>query len=133
MLLFSERNGSSLVIKTSMTYNTANIWLFNINNIVLVFSLLTLNKFHTFFYCFYCWLWASKYKLKNHWHQYYLCLLGDCKLNWLRNRRQSWKQQAKLWTCYTQNAQRQKSMRSVLSGYCFSWVVTYRNKSLINK
>ena len=25
--------------------------------------LLTLNKFHTLLWCFYCWLWASKYQL----------------------------------------------------------------------
>ena len=23
------------------------------------------NKFHTFFWCFHCWLWASKYRLRN--------------------------------------------------------------------
>ena len=28
-----------------------------------MFLLLTLNIFHTFFYCFYCWLWTSKCQL----------------------------------------------------------------------
>ena len=30
---------------------------------MLVFLLLTLNIFHTFLYCFYCQLWANKYRL----------------------------------------------------------------------
>ena len=30
------------------------------NDVVLLFLLLTLNIFHTFFYCFYYWLWTSK-------------------------------------------------------------------------
>ena len=29
-----------------------------------VFLLLTLKAFHTFFYCFYCWLWTSKFTIK---------------------------------------------------------------------
>ena len=29
-----------------------------VNDVVLVFLLLTLNKFHTFFWWFYCWLWG---------------------------------------------------------------------------
>ena len=32
----------------------------NVSDVVLVFLLLNLNIFHTFFYCFYCWLWTSK-------------------------------------------------------------------------
>ena len=31
--------------------------------IILVFLFLTLNIFHTFFYCFYCWLWTRKCQL----------------------------------------------------------------------
>ena len=31
-----------------------------VNDVVLVFLLLTLNIFHTFFLCFYWWLWTSK-------------------------------------------------------------------------
>ena len=33
---------------------------FDVNDVVLVFLLLTSNIFHTFFKCFYCWLWTSK-------------------------------------------------------------------------
>ena len=63
--------------------NPANIYLFKVNNrntrkmyeifseltikqqndvneVVLVFLLLTLNIFHTFSKCFYCWFWTSK-------------------------------------------------------------------------
>ena len=59
--------------------NPANIYLFQVNNrnirkrceiclkltiktpdIVLVVLLSTLNIFHTFFRCFYCWLWTNK-------------------------------------------------------------------------
>ena len=29
-------------------------------DVVLVFLLLTVNIFHTFFRCFYCWIWTSK-------------------------------------------------------------------------
>ena len=36
----------------------------SVNDVVLVYLLLTLNKFHTLFWCFHCWLWTSK------------CLLG---------------------------------------------------------
>ena len=32
-------------------------------DVVLVFFLLTLNIFHTCFYCFYCWLWITKSSL----------------------------------------------------------------------
>ena len=32
----------------------------NFIDVVLVFLLLTLNIFHTFFYCIYCWFWTSK-------------------------------------------------------------------------
>ena len=32
----------------------------NVNDAVLVFLLLTLNIFHTFLYCFFCWIWTSK-------------------------------------------------------------------------
>ena len=35
----------------------------NVNNVVLVSFLLTLNRFHTLFWCFDCWLWTSKYRL----------------------------------------------------------------------
>ena len=40
----------------------------DINDVVLVFLLLTLNIFHTFSLCFYSWLWTSK------------CLLGQSKM-----------------------------------------------------
>ena len=42
----------------SFTGFPANIYLFN--DVVLVFLLLTLNIFHTFFYCLYRWIWTSK-------------------------------------------------------------------------
>ena len=52
---------------TSTIETTEKVWnMFKVNNkntiidIVLVFLLLTLNLFHTFFYCFFCWLWKSK-------------------------------------------------------------------------
>ena len=32
-------------------------------DVILVFLLLTMNIFYTFFWCFYCCLWASKYQL----------------------------------------------------------------------
>ena len=35
----------------------------NVNDVVLVFLLLTLNIFHTFFLSFYYWLWKSKCQL----------------------------------------------------------------------
>ena len=40
----------------------------NVNDVVLVSLLLTLNIFQTFFYCCYCWLWTGK------------CLLGYFKV-----------------------------------------------------
>ena len=48
------------IISKSIHVDTANIYLFKVSDVVLVFLLLTLNIFHTFFYCFYCWLWLSK-------------------------------------------------------------------------
>ena len=38
---------------------------------VLMFLLLTLNILHTFFQCFYCWLWASKCQLGPIWYKIY--------------------------------------------------------------
>ena len=73
-----------------MIYLPANIYLFKVNNKnsrksceiyskltkkptrmmsmtwVLVFFLLTLHMFHTFFYCCYCWIWANKSLLATH-------------------------------------------------------------------
>ena len=37
------------------------------SDIVLVSLLLTLNRFHALFWCFYCWLWTSKFRLGNVW------------------------------------------------------------------
>ena len=34
-----------------------------VNEVLLVFLLLTLNISHIFFYCFYCWLWTSSCEL----------------------------------------------------------------------
>ena len=54
--------------------NSANIYLFKFNNkdhqnhvndVVLVSLLLTLNRFHTLFWCSYCWLWTSKWQLES--------------------------------------------------------------------
>ena len=65
------------------SYLTADVFLFKVNNrnirkrceiyskltikhkndvtgVLLVFLLLTLNIFHVFFWCFYCWLWRGK-------------------------------------------------------------------------
>ena len=48
--------------------------LFKINNevtdVALVSLLITLNRFYTLFWCFYCWLWTSKCRLglvSKHW------------------------------------------------------------------
>ena len=37
----------------------------DVNNIVLVSLLLTLNKIHLLFWCFHCWHWGGKYWLEN--------------------------------------------------------------------
>ena len=37
----------------------------NVIDVVLVSLLLTLNKFHRFFWCFHCWIWTSKSRLGN--------------------------------------------------------------------
>ena len=67
---------SADVIQPFRTF-PANIYLFKLNNrntrkkwkicskltvtnVFLVLLSLTLNLFHTFFYCFYCWVWTSK-------------------------------------------------------------------------
>ena len=61
--------------KPSQTQLTTNIYLFKVNNgnirkrhdidVFLVFLSLTLNIFHTFFWCFFCWLWTSKCSLES--------------------------------------------------------------------
>ena len=35
----------------------------DVNNVILMSLLLTLNKFHKLFWCFHCWLWSSKCQL----------------------------------------------------------------------
>ena len=41
-----------------------NVWnMFDVNDVVLVLLLLTLNRFHTLFWCFHCWLWTNKCRL----------------------------------------------------------------------
>ena len=50
------KNSSKYCNKTRITRITTN----NDVDVVLVFLLLTLNMFHTFSYCFYCWLSTSK-------------------------------------------------------------------------
>ena len=40
------------------------VWNYVIN-VVMVSSLLTLNKFQTLFWCLHCWLWTRKYWLEN--------------------------------------------------------------------
>ena len=64
------------LIKTGLTFGffPANIYLFKasisifieipVNDIILVYLLLTLNRFHTLFWCFYCWLWANNMPAK---------------------------------------------------------------------
>ena len=52
------RNNINTSKRSEMCSNVNN---FNkIIDIVLVFLLLTSNIFHTFFLCFYCWIWTSK-------------------------------------------------------------------------
>ena len=54
-------------IKAEDNRYPAKIYLFKVNNfanVVLVFLLFTMNIIHTFFCCFYCWLWNSKCYLK---------------------------------------------------------------------
>ena len=46
----------SCVICSKLTIKTSN----NVTDVVLVSLLVTLNLFNSFFWCFYCWLWAFK-------------------------------------------------------------------------
>ena len=39
-------------------------------DVILVSFSLTLNRFHTLVWCFYCWLWASNCWLVNFWNHY---------------------------------------------------------------
>ena len=36
----------------------------SVNDVGFLSLLLTLNRFHTLFWCFYCWLWTSKFRLR---------------------------------------------------------------------
>ena len=46
----------STIFRYSLFIFPANIYLFKVIDVVLVFLFLTLNIFHTFFWCFYCWV-----------------------------------------------------------------------------
>ena len=47
----------------------------DVNGMVLMLLLLTLNRFHTLFSCFHCWLWTSKYWLSLY---LYTSSRGEC-------------------------------------------------------
>ena len=52
------------------------------NDIVLVSLYLTLNRFHTLFWCFHCWLWANNYQqhMLSIWSPYV------CYMLWFQNK-----------------------------------------------
>ena len=52
----SENTKAMYEIYLKLTIKTKN----DINDVVVVFLLLTLNKFRTFLWCFHCWVWTSK-------------------------------------------------------------------------
>ena len=75
-----------LLVQSQQWKHQNNVWnLFNVNNkenkngVVLVSLSLTLNRFSTLFWCFHCWLWASKYRLRNDVFLVFLLLLLSLK------------------------------------------------------
>ena len=56
-----EKKSLDKSISKLIHVDAANTYLFKVNDIVLVFLLLTLNINYNFFYCFSGWLWTSKY------------------------------------------------------------------------
>ena len=51
----------------------------------LVSFMLTLNKFYTLFYCFYCWLWACKCPMGRRWRATAICnesIFVTCQIAW---------------------------------------------------
>ena len=64
VLIFSVFIGTMLkeVRTTHLTFNDSKLTI--VTDVVLFFFFkLTFNIFHTFFYCFYCWVWTSKCEL----------------------------------------------------------------------
>ena len=58
----------------------------NINDVVLVSSVLTLNRFHTLFWCFHCWLWISKCQLGQFCSVKALAIYDDCDTSHTTNK-----------------------------------------------
>ena len=58
----------------------------NINDVVLVSSMLTLNRFHTLFWCFHCWLWISKCQLGQFCSVKALTIYDDCDTSHTTNK-----------------------------------------------
>ena len=54
------KNGSTRTLYEICSKLTNSL---NVNDVVLVSLLLTLNKFHTLIWCFCCWLWTSQHQL----------------------------------------------------------------------
>ena len=54
-----------LTIAFSLPMSKLTKTMATVNNFVMVFLLLTLNIFHTFWDCFYCWRWRSTCQLCN--------------------------------------------------------------------
>ena len=60
-------NSPYLLVQSQQWKHQNDVWnLFKVNDkvnhVVLVSILLTWNTFHTLSWCFYCWLWTSKYR-----------------------------------------------------------------------
>ena len=75
IFLFKVNNGNTSTmckICSKLTIKKQN----NFINVVLVSSLLTLNRFQTLFWWFQCWLWTSKHRL------------GTLQIHWQKKRRQ---------------------------------------------
>ena len=71
--LNNRNSGERCEIRSKLTIKIAERRKWR-HNVVLV-SLFALNIFHTFSYCFYCWLWTGK------------CLLGITSLYWDKKRK----------------------------------------------
>ena len=56
-----EKLPSKIPALLGLTINTPN----DINDVILGFLLLTLNRLHILFWCFHCWLWTRKGRLEN--------------------------------------------------------------------
>ena len=56
----------------------SGIYLFKVNSRKNRTTCQICSKFHTFFCCFYCWLWASKFISGRHWYCLHMCINAFC-------------------------------------------------------